>query len=381
MAQNIWTLTFVIAFTAFNAFYTFSQPKTCCKITGIIRGAGNAIIKLGNKETGPYSLTKTIYYDSIRANSDSFKLMTCIPNTQFYSIEIPSLSNECLFFINDNSHDVTIHGDLTSISKSIVSGSPDHDLYEIYHKKFDTLYTKEIDYLYNKRAYFKKVRDSNQVVKYIDSINIFFNKYQYAQIEFMSRHPNEFISLIILQQLLSLNYISNENGKRLLNRLGKNLILTNLYQRVLLKLKIKYKQGMQVPKISNPDSSETLIQLNPTNSKLTLINFWASWCGPCRKELPVLIQLYNQYHPKGFDVYGISINTNRENWIKATIEEKIPWPNTCDLEGMNNIYHLMFDVRGIPYSILINSKNEIVMTYFEDDLTHLKELLDRKLNK
>ena len=91
-----------------------------------------------------------------------------------------------------------------------------------------------------------------------------------------------------------------------------------------------------------------------------LLDFWASWCGPCRAEFPHLRLAYKEYKDKGFEIFGVSFDDSEEKWLKALKEEKTTWINAADLSAFQSQAVKDYGIRGIPYNILVNSKGEIV---------------------
>jgi len=96
------------------------------------------------------------------------------------------------------------------------------------------------------------------------------------------------------------------------------------------------------------------------DNQFTLLEMWASWCGPCRGEIPYLKEVYKNYNEKGFEIYSFSLDTNSKAWKKASMEEEIVWINTCDLEGFKSPIAKQYGVDGVPFNILIDKKGIIV---------------------
>ena len=100
---------------------------------------------------------------------------------------------------------------------------------------------------------------------------------------------------------------------------------------------------------------------NPAN-KYTLVDFWASWCGPCMGEVPYLKQTYGDFHDKGFEIYGVSFDKDREKWLGAVEQNGMNWVHVSDLNGCDNQAAKDYAVQGIPSNFLIDAEGKIVAT-------------------
>ncbi len=92
--------------------------------------------------------------------------------------------------------------------------------------------------------------------------------------------------------------------------------------------------------------------------KITIIDFWASWCGPCRAEMPLLVSTYNAYKDKGLGIIGVSLDEDKDQWTDAIHYMGMTWPQVSDLKGWNNSVALQFGVRSIPFTIIVDSKGK-----------------------
>ena len=99
------------------------------------------------------------------------------------------------------------------------------------------------------------------------------------------------------------------------------------------------------------------VSLYAVKAKLKLVDFWASWCNPCRAEMPNVKKVYKKYHEKGLEIIGVSIDPKPQDWLKALQDENLPWPNIIDPEGKIAAYFL---VQAIPHTILLDENNKIL---------------------
>jgi thiol-disulfide isomerase/thioredoxin len=113
--------------------------------------------------------------------------------------------------------------------------------------------------------------------------------------------------------------------------------------------------------LNNPEGEE--IKLSSLRNNYVLIDFWASWCGPCRKESPNVVRMYNKYKDKGFTVYSVSLDDNVEAWKTAIASDGLTWPNhVSDLLKWNSPLPQLFGFEGIPYTVLIDKEGKIIGT-------------------
>ncbi|TJZ61455.1 AhpC/TSA family protein [Sphingobacterium olei] len=132
----------------------------------------------------------------------------------------------------------------------------------------------------------------------------------------------------------------------------------NQFKEEAAKLKI-LAVGQPAPEFEAYTPDNRIVKLSDYRGKLTLIDFWASWCVPCRKENPNIVRLYDQYRDKGFAVLGVSFDNNPGSWMRAIEEDKLTWTNISDLKAWNSDLVLMYRIMAIPASVLVDANGNI----------------------
>jgi thiol-disulfide isomerase/thioredoxin len=111
--------------------------------------------------------------------------------------------------------------------------------------------------------------------------------------------------------------------------------------------------------MDRPDGTD--MKLSDLRGQYVLIDFWASWCGPCRQENPNVVRLYNKYKDKGFTVFSVSLDDNATNWKAAIDRDQLNWPHhVSDLLKWNSVVVQLYKIQGIPHTVLIDKKGTII---------------------
>ncbi len=145
----------------------------------------------------------------------------------------------------------------------------------------------------------------------------------------------------------------------------------------LLKTSASFVTGGEAPDFTMNDRDGKPVKLSDFRGKVMLVDFWASWCGPCRRENPHVVELYNHYHSKGFDVLGVSLDKTREPWLQAIEKDGLVWHHVSDLKGWANSAAQLYGVSSIPHTVLVGRDGKIIARNLRgEQLTaKLKEVL------
>ncbi|AYL96809.1 TlpA disulfide reductase family protein [Mucilaginibacter celer] len=124
----------------------------------------------------------------------------------------------------------------------------------------------------------------------------------------------------------------------------------------------RLKIGGVAPTFTQVNPAGKAVSLADYKGKIVLVDFWASWCSPCRQEIPNLLSQYKMYKDKGFEILSVSLDSSREKWLKAVQQEGMGWPQVSDLKGNNNSAARLYGVTGIPATFLVDRDGKLIST-------------------
>lgn len=220
-------------------------------------------------------------------------------------------------------------------------------------------YNKKIQELNNQISAIQQERDAK-----FGSLRSVFTK---NMIDFIKSNPSNTMSLTFVE---SLNNDENKglDIKALFNSLDEKIKNSNRGKRLVSSLKAnELVVGGQAFDFQQADINGKPVKLSDFKGKYVLLDFWASWCVPCREENPNVVKEYAKYKDKNFEIVAISLDNKKENWLKAIQDDKLTWVHLSDLQGWKNEVSVMYGVKGVPTNFLISPEGKILATDLRGD--------------
>jgi peroxiredoxin len=118
--------------------------------------------------------------------------------------------------------------------------------------------------------------------------------------------------------------------------------------------------GKQAPDLSLPDANGKIVKLSSFRGKYVLVDFWASWCSPCRRENPNVVQAFNKFRNKNFTVLGVSLDSSKSDWLKAVQKDKLAWSHVSDLKEWRSEAVSVFGIGSIPFNVLVDPEGKVI---------------------
>ncbi len=203
-------------------------------------------------------------------------------------------------------------------------------------------------------------KDKALKTELINKLKIARKRGDEVEINYVKNNPNSLISANLLAIYAST--WGKEKAFELYQNLSSEMKNTSYGKSIkeFITLNQEIKIGGQFADFEQANTTGKMIKLSSIKAKYVLLEFWGSWCGPCRAENPNLVKTYAAYKNKGFEILGVAADNNKEQWLKAIKDDKLPWENVSDLKGDKNIAALIYGINAYPTNFLIDEKGIII---------------------
>ncbi len=334
-----------------------AQKQISFVITGSIKNNQHKIIYLHHK------WDEKLYTDSTIIKNSQFAFKGQEQEVNMYWLTFdrnPLAQPNITFFADKGETKISMHSD--SIAYAKVIGGVNQTYYAEYRSKM-TDFVKDQQALYQKYNQAMQAGDANTISQVQMQFSELNQKVKSTLKDYIKKNPASPVSgYIIYQDFGSNPNVPIEELEELVSYLDKDFLNTKFGK--LAQQKIMQANGNKIGKkimeFAQNDADGKSININDFKGKYVLIDFWASWCGPCRMENPNVVAAYNKFKDKGFTVLGISLDQNKMAWVKAVEKDGLTWTHVSDLKGWNNEVAQKFGITSIPQNILVDKDGVIL---------------------
>lgn len=335
------------------------------------------------KDTEGYALTgdlkniedgKMVYISQLDENNQPKKIDSVTVKDEKFSIDLPETENSNLSFltvqdVNGNvmfiSENETIHFNIhkDSLQTSNVRGGKENKVFYDYLEHIKTLNQKVMRIRSELQTQLTSTRDSATIVNLQQEEEALRNSDMAYKKKMISENPDAFVSVLILTDMQSMGAPASE-VKEYYEALGEDVKKSSIAKSLKTDLdkRSATEIGSKAPTFSGPNPQGEELALPDLMGKVTLIDFWAAWCKPCRDENPNIVKVYNKYHDKGFNAIGISLDRpgQKDRWIKAIEDDNLTWPQISSLQFWQDPIAQQYGIKAIPAAFLLDENGVIV---------------------
>lgn len=344
--------------------------------------------KIKNVENG-----KMVYLSELDSNNQPVIIDSVVIQDEKFNLDLPEITQSNLSFLNieglngnvifiSENEQIKFEIFKDSLPTSQVSGGKENKVFYSYLDHLKNLNTRMMKIRADLREQLTTTRDSSTIVKLQKEEEALRGGDMNFKKKMVKENPDTFVSVLVLTDMLNMGATSSE-VKGLFETLSEKVQQTSLAidLKKNLDLRNSVEIGSTVPDFSAPNPQGEVIALKDVMGKITLIDFWAAWCKPCRVENPNLVKIYNKYHDQGFNIIGVSLDREgqKDKWVKAIEDDKLTWPQVSNLQFWQDPIAVLYNVRAIPAAFIIDENGVVLATNLRGDALEakVKELLEK----
>lgn len=351
----------------------FSCSKDKYTISGTAKGVENGkTIILESQDPNGMGLA----IDTVKVENGKFEIKGKAIEPAFHTLQVEGIQGKIPFILENGNIEIIVNKD--TIQKSKISGTYNNDEYVKFDEEIKVIQKKLMDFqTQNMQAMTTAQQNKDTAV-----INNLMKGYSKIQEEvganskakynsYAETHPKSFISALILKGMLNDPSVDLKKAEAMYNGLDESLKNTKPGKEIKAKLtEMKTPSvGATAPAVgdakwtsdfSAPNPQGKIISLKESLGKVTIVDFWASWCGPCRKENPNVVALYSELHSKGLNIIGVSLDKDADKWKEAIAKDKLIWNQVSNLKFWDEPIAAQYKVEAIPATFILDASGKIV---------------------
>ena len=308
--------------------------------------------------SGPNGQPLTI--DSTKVVNGSFELKGTLDQIDINFIFLEGVNGNVPVILEEGSIEMEIFKD--SLASSITAGTPSNNNLAQYRESTQG-FAKDM------RTLVQEINEANTLGDNILAEDL-TAKYKAVETnlsvyekDFMNSNPQSYVATLILERLVTTKAMRSSEAKLIYNGFDPKIKSSVSGKKVEAIINVPSNPtaiGEVAPAFEGPTPTGELVSLASLKGKVTIIDFWASWCRPCRIENPNLVRLYKRMHDKGLEIVGVSLDKNQSSWARAIEDDGLSWNHVSNLKYWQDPIALLYGVRSIPAAFVLNKEGVIV---------------------
>jgi thiol-disulfide isomerase/thioredoxin len=327
--------------------------------------------------------TGSTFKDTGVVNKGTFELKGTVEGMELAFIRVEEQEFNLPIILENGEIKAIINKD--SIEKSSVTGTKNNDIFQKFNDDTKVISDKVSKFQKDNSQKMMEAQRSKdtvtinalrkQYIAYQEEMNVFSKK-------FIKENPNAYLSVLLLENFLMRKYLETSEITALYDKLADDVKKTKSGERIKTSLDAIKTVVIDkpAPLFSGPSPDGKTVSLKEVMGKVTIIDFWASWCAPCRAENPNVVALYNEFHSKGLNIIGVSLDKDAAKWKEAIAKDGLVWSHVSNLKFWEDPIAKQYNIQSIPATYILDAKGVIVAKDLRGDELKAKvqELLGAK---